>query len=64
MSQGIAVPSRGVGYSVVYKDGDALCSVEELVLRRARTKGWDGMHCEGSVLTSLYGLLLYVRIVL
>ena len=29
------------------------------MLRRARTKGWEGLHCEGRVLTSLYGLLLW-----
>lgn len=56
---GIAVPSRGIGHSVVYRDGDVLCSVEELVLRRARHKGWDGLHCEGRVLTTIYGLLLW-----
>jgi hypothetical protein len=46
---GMPIPDRGVGYNIVYKDGDVLCSVEELVLRRAELKGWEGLHREGSV---------------
>eukprot|EP00041_Stephanoeca_diplocostata_P042146 m.10381 g.10381 ORF g.10381 m.10381 type:complete len:1297 (-) comp7374_c0_seq1:1724-5614(-) len=58
--RGYALPDRGVGYAVTYKDGDVLCGVEELVMRHEqRTGGWRGMHCEGALFGTLYGLLYW-----
>lgn len=58
--RGYALPDRGVGYAVTYKDGDVLCGVEELVMRHEqRTGGWKSMHCEGSLFGTLYGLLYW-----
>lgn len=39
--------------------GDVLCSVEDLVLRHASRQGWLGVHCEGSLFGSLFGLLFW-----
>ena len=41
-------------------DGTIGCSVEELVLQHFhKEEGWTGLHCEGSLVSALFGLLLW-----
>lgn len=55
------LPDRGPGHKILYRDGEVLCGVEELVIRRwcAREEGWKGLHCEGGLFGALFTLLLW-----
>lgn len=62
--QGLPVEGsdRGVGQPLVYLDDGALVGVEELVLRHSARQGWRGVHCEGSMLATLFGVLLWDQV--
>ena len=45
-----------------YGEGGQLCSVEELALEHYAGQeggGWKGLHCEGGVWVTLFGLLMW-----
>lgn len=55
----ILIPNIDAFQPVMFMDGDTACAVEELVLRRARKCFWKGIHCEGGLSGTLFGLLFW-----
>lgn len=58
---GVLLPSEqeGLPQRCNFLDGDVICSVEDLVIRNAQDMGWQGLHCEGSLFSTIFGLLFW-----